>query len=147
MYKRVINRVGDKMTQFNLFLVAVLSSVSVTSAFANDDLAKVMDDMSSNVKTITKQASDATQNASSATLCDKVIADIAQAESLAPDSVAKLPADQQAASQQAYSALLGQLSDQFSTLKADFEAGNSSAAVSELAAINATKASGHKQFN
>ena len=135
------------MKKMNFILAAALFPVSVTSAFANDDLAKVMDDMASNVKTITKQASDATQNASSATLCDKVIADIAQAEGLVPDTVSALPAAQQAASQQAYSALLGQLSGQFATLKADFQAGNNTAAVSELTTINATKASGHKQFN
>jgi hypothetical protein len=135
------------MKKMNLILAAALSSLIVTSAFANDDLAKVMDDMSSNVKTITKQASDATQNTSSASLCDKVIADIAQAEGLVPDTVSALPAAQQAASQQAYAALLGQLSDQFATLKADFQAGNNTAAVSELATINATKAAGHKQFN
>jgi hypothetical protein len=135
------------MTKFNLFLVAVLSSVSVTSALANDDLAKTMDDMAANVKTITSQATNAADNASSASLCDKVIADIAQAESLVPDTVAALPAAQQAASQQAYTALLGQLSGQFSTLKADFEAGNNTAAVAELTTINATKAAGHKQFN
>jgi hypothetical protein len=135
------------MTKLNLLVVAVLSSTFAISAFANDDLAKVMDDMAANVKTITKQAPDATQNASSASLCDKVIADVAQASGLIPDTVSKLPADQQAASQQAYAALLGQLSDQLTTLKADFVAGNNTAAVSELAAINATKAAGHKQFN
>jgi hypothetical protein len=134
------------MTKFNLLVVAVLSSTFAVTAFANDDLAKVMDDMASNLKTITKQAPDATQNASSASLCDKVIADIAQVSGLTPDAIAKLPADQQAQAEQGYVAELGQLSDQFAALKADFVAGNNAAAATELTAINATKADGHKKF-
>ena len=132
------------MTKFNLLVVAVLSSVFANAAFA--DLAAVMDDMATNMKTITKQASDSTLNASSTTLCDTVIADVAQAQTFTPDTIAKLPADQQAAAQQSYVALLGTLSTQLSTLKADFVANDNTDAVSELAVINATKANGHKQF-
>jgi hypothetical protein len=132
--------------KLKLFLTVILSSVYAHAALANNGLATVMDDMATNTKAIAKQASDATQNAASEALCDKVVADITQAENFTPDAVAKLPAGQQAAAQQGYVTLLGQLSDQFATLKADFAANDNTAAVAELAVINTTKADGHKQF-
>jgi len=127
--------------------VIFASSILAVSAFGNTSIATAMKEMSTALKTITAQASIATDNASSAALCDQITAGIEAAKSQTPDSVASLPDPTRAQQEQAYVALLNQLEAQVATLKADFVAGNNAQAVTDIAAIGSTKKTGHTQFN
>jgi hypothetical protein len=133
-----------KMTKLAVLSVALLG---FSSAFANTQIATDMKEMSTALRTITAQVSNAADNASSAALCDQIIAGIGDAETQTPDDIAKLPAASQPAQELAYVALLDTLAGQVAQLKTDFLAGNNAAAVTEIAAINATKTTGHGQFN
>jgi hypothetical protein len=126
----------------SLSILFVLGTCSV--AFA--DLGDVMKDMASALKGITSQASDASQNASSASLCDQLAGDITTARAITPDSIAKLAAADQPAALAKYQQMLDTLLTQVGQLKADFVANNNAAVQADLDAIAQTKIAGHKAF-
>ena len=128
-------------------VVATLTALSISAgALADTVIGDAMKDMASALKTIVGQASDASQNASSAQLCDQMLKDIATARPQTPEKVANLPSDQQASQETAYQQALDQLASQVTQLKNDFVANNNAAAANDLNAINQTKIAGHKQF-
>jgi acyl-CoA reductase-like NAD-dependent aldehyde dehydrogenase len=117
------------------------------NAFANDQLAKDMDAMASNYKTIKTQISNASQNASSIQAIDNMGTAINDALTQTPDSVASMPADQQAQALAQFQALLNQVKDDLAQLRGDLTQNDNTDAATVLTAIDAIKSQGHSIFD
>jgi hypothetical protein len=131
-----------KMIQIGLLATLVFSNVALADNQTPPPaatLASTMDDMQANFQQIAGQASDSTKNVSSEALCDKLIADIAVAQTLTPPGMSKTPSS--------YVALLGKLSAEVQAMKNDFVQNDNASAVKEISVINNMKLSGHAQFN
>jgi hypothetical protein len=130
-----------------LTIVAFTLTLIAVNAFANDVIKKAMDDMGANLKQIVVQIKDPKQNASTAALCDHLIADIAAAKTGTPDVIETLAAGDQASAQAKYVADLDKLSASVLELKADLQQNNNTAAVAVLKQIAAARNDGHSEFN
>lgn len=131
-------------------LIALLLTISV-SAFAQTappaTLARTMKAMSADLKAVTAQATDVSQNASSAALADDFVQLTLHAKDFVPDSIAALPADQQAGAKAQYDKMLDQAAALGTQLAAAFRANDNAQAAVILNQLVQTKRDGHDQFN
>ena len=135
----------------NLIVSGILSlSFSFAMAQAGGalpvSLAKTMKAMSTDLKTVSAQVGDAQANANSALLADQFVTLVLHAKDFVPDSIASLPANQQAAATEIYDKMLDQTADLGKQLAAAFRANDNALAQSLLSQLSKAKSDGHDQF-
>ena len=116
------------------------------NSFAGSDLSGTMKEMSSELKQIQKQVSDASQNASTIALCDQLSQSIVQAKTFTPKKVSDLPSEKQPSEQQAYGEKLDHLLETVGDMKADLEKNDNAAAQALMPDLLQTKSEGHARF-
>lgn len=124
----------------------VLFCAGQSAVAATVDLGAVMKHINAAFSRIKSISSDPSQNSVSVELCDEMLADIATARDVMPDSVLKLPVDQQAGQMTIYQQDLDQLLGQVKQMKSDFLAGKNAMVSDDIASIIQTKLEGHKAF-
>jgi hypothetical protein len=126
---------------------AILSSVLALSLSAQADLKAEMKQIGSLFKALNAQANDATQDADSAAKCDQLVQLFTQAKAETPDTVAALPADQQANAEANFQAGIQKEIDDATALAAAFRANDQGQITTLLADMLQTKKDGHQTFN
>ena len=127
--------------------VVILSSLIALSLSAQADLKSEMKQIGGLFKALNAQANDATQDADSAAKCDQLVLLFTQAQAETPDTVAALPADQQASAEASYQAGIQKEIDAAKALAAAFRANDQGQITTLLADMLKTKKDGHQTFN
>lgn len=109
-------------------------------------LGKTMKAMSTDLKAIAAQVSDATKNENSAVLADQFVALTLHAKDFSVDSIRDMPADQQTAAKAQYDKMLEQTAITGQQLAAAFRAGDNVLAANLLKQLSQDKKDGHDKF-
>lgn len=130
------------MKPFTLLALVLLPALAHAETLQND-----MKAIGKLFKGISQTASDSSKNTANAAAADQLIKLFNDVLNQVPDAISKLPAPSQAAAIADYKRLIGLEIAAATELKADFLAGNNSAAAGVIASMNNDKREGHGKFN
>ncbi|MBC7464754.1 MAG: hypothetical protein H7256_02075 [Bdellovibrio sp.] len=128
------------------FIFSLTTFAQTAAPVLPASLGKTMKAMSTNLKAIVAQATEATKNESSAKLADDFVTLTLHAKDFAVDSIQALPAEQQAAAKAEYDKMLEQTAITGQQLAAAFRANDNVLAANLLKQLSQDKKDGHDKF-
>ena len=120
---------------------------STTAPALPSSLQDTMKAMNKALKQIILQSNDSAQDQSSALLAEQFTTLVVNAKKFMPDSIAKMPADQQAAAAAQYAQLLDQVAADGAELSKAFLANDNTKVQQLLASLHALATQGHGIFD
>lgn len=126
--------------------IVFAESTGATAVEAAMSLKLAMKTMSTKLKAMIPQVSDATKNESSAILADEFVQAALDAKQFLPDTIDSLPADQQASAKLKYDQMMTTVVDVGHQLATAFRNNDNAAAAAILDKLTQSKKDGHTEF-
>lgn len=132
------------MKKLSLALLFLISLPAFAAAPTLQDNMKAIGKL---FKTVSATVANSAQNSANAAAADQMLALFTAVRSQVPDAITSLPAASQAAAIADYQSIIDQEIANATALKADFAAGNNSAAAVVVTSMNSAKRDGHTKYN